>query len=82
VIEGLRARLRGLLPVRPLGGLPARVKEAAQGAALLADGLAGGHHQALVRRMRIGEAQGTVLDHLHLISTATARRRLALEGDG
>ena len=42
------------------------------------DGLAGGRHQALVRRLRIGEAQGTVLDHLHLISATAARRSLGL----
>lgn len=40
------------------------VKIAAQGAALLADGLAGGPHQDLVQCLRLREASGTILDHL------------------
>lgn len=38
------------------------VKEAAQGAALIADGLAGGRQAALVDQLRLREAAGTVLD--------------------
>ena len=49
-------------------GLPALddawVKEAAQGAALIADGLACGRCRRLVERLRIREASGTVLDWL------------------
>ena len=37
-------------------------KQGAQGAALLADGLAGGRHAPLVERLRIREASGSVLD--------------------
>lgn len=48
--------------LRPLDG--AWVKEAAQGAALLADGLAGGRHAALVEGLRLREAAGTALDGL------------------
>jgi predicted butyrate kinase (DUF1464 family) len=40
------------------------VKHAAQGAALLADGLAGGRWADLVSRLRLREARGTVLDGL------------------
>ena len=48
-----------------LPGLPgAWVKHAAQGAAVLADGLAGGRYADLVGRMRLGEARGSVLDWL------------------
>ena len=65
-----------------LGGFGARAKHGAQGAAILADGLAGGTHRALVERMRIREARGTVLDHLHVISPAEARRRLGIGSDG
>ena len=48
-----------------LDGLPgAWVKHAAQGAALLADGLAGGRCSSLVERLQLRGAAGTVLDWL------------------
>jgi predicted butyrate kinase (DUF1464 family) len=48
-----------------LAGLPgAWVKHAAQGAAVLADGLAGGSAAQLVEHVRLREAQGSVLSHL------------------
>ncbi|MEW4568251.1 DUF1464 family protein [Tautonia sp. JC769] len=51
--------------VSPLDSLPgAWVKHAAQGAALLADGLAGGRHADLVASLRLREASGTALDGL------------------
>lgn len=86
VREALMAALRELSctapvaggAVRLLAGFAVRAKQGAQGAALLADGLAGGAHRALVERLRIREAKGTVLDHLHVISPAAARRRLGL----
>jgi predicted butyrate kinase (DUF1464 family) len=70
--------LEALGPVRTLGGFAAHAKQAAQGAALIADGLAGGPHRAMVERLGIQEARGTVLDHLHVIAPAAARRRLGL----
>jgi predicted butyrate kinase (DUF1464 family) len=49
----------------PLASLPgAWVKHAAQGAALLADGLAGGHHVRLVESLALRTAAGTVWDYL------------------
>jgi predicted butyrate kinase (DUF1464 family) len=74
--------LAGLGTVLPLTGFTAQAKHGAQGAAVLADGLAGGAHRELVERMRIREARGTVLDHLHVISPADARRRLGIGSDG
>lgn len=51
--------------VSPLPSLPgAWVKHAAQGAALLADGLSGGPNADLVSSLRLREASGTVLDGL------------------
>jgi predicted butyrate kinase (DUF1464 family) len=65
--------------VHRLAGFAAIAKHAAQGAALLADGLAGGSAAPLVEAMAIREARGTVLDHLYVMSAATARARLGLE---
>ena len=52
--------------------------QAAYGAALLADGLAGGSEAALVEQLAIREARGTVLDHLYVISRDQARKTLGL----
>jgi predicted butyrate kinase (DUF1464 family) len=79
--EVLTACLHGVnaaAEVRELTGFAAVAKQAAQGAALLADGLAGGSSAALVDAMGIRDAQGTVLDHLHVISPAAARARLGI----
>ena len=62
VIDALAERLAGVAPVR--SALAAR--SAARGAALLADGLAGGTYAPLVARMRLREAGGGVLDHLRM----------------
>src|SRR6266516_1339134 len=81
-VEGVRRaiaqRLEGIAPVRLLEGFAAEAKEGAQGAALIADGLCGGSHRELVAALGIREAQGSVLDHLYVISRDQARRRLGL----
>jgi len=81
-VEGVRRaitqRLEGISPVRLLEGFAAQSKQGAQGAALIADGLSGGRHRELVTALGIREAQGTVLDHLYVISPEQARRRLGL----
>jgi predicted butyrate kinase (DUF1464 family) len=84
-VAGVRHEIAGRLhsigtpaPVRLLRGVSTIVKTAAQGAALLADGLAGGMSAALVAHMGIRDASGTVLDHLHVISAAAARKRLGI----
>jgi predicted butyrate kinase (DUF1464 family) len=82
LLERLHAALSGVAAVRRLEGFALVAKQGAQGAALLADGLAGGGYEALVKRLRIREAQGTVLDHLHVITPAAARLRLGLDSDG
>jgi predicted butyrate kinase (DUF1464 family) len=78
VVEALRERLAGHLPVHRLGGFTTRVKEAAQGAALLADGLAGGRHQDVVAAMRLRASRGSVLDHLHVAGVDEVRRHFEL----
>jgi predicted butyrate kinase (DUF1464 family) len=62
VLEALGARLAGVAPVRPA----LAVKSAARGAALLADGLAGGTYAPLVEGLRLREARGGALDHLRM----------------
>ncbi len=75
----LEPRLATLAPVRYLAGFAETAKQGAQGAALIADGLAGGAHRGLVDAMRLREASGTVLDHLRVIAPADARRALGIE---
>jgi predicted butyrate kinase (DUF1464 family) len=82
-VDGVRRaitqRLEGISPVRLLEGFASHAKQGAQGAALIADGLAGGRHRDLVAGLGIRQAQGTVLDHLYVISREQARQRLGLE---
>ena len=51
-----------MAPVRAVAG----GASAARGAALLADGLAGGRYAPLVECMRLREAAGSALDHLRM----------------
>jgi predicted butyrate kinase (DUF1464 family) len=62
LLDALAARLGHVAPVRMTAGLGA----AARGAAVLADGLAGGRYAALVERLGVRESGGTALDHLRL----------------
>jgi predicted butyrate kinase (DUF1464 family) len=79
--DELARRLTGLIAgasVHVLTGFAAVAKQAAQGAAIVADGLAGGKSAALVEALGIRDASGTVLDHLYVISPAAARARLGI----
>lgn len=73
VAEELGARLARVAPVRTVSGLGARAKAASQGAALLADGLAGGRFKDLVETMELRGARGTALDHLRLLGAGAIR---------
>jgi predicted butyrate kinase (DUF1464 family) len=64
--------------VRRVEGFAKIAKEAAQGGALIAEGLAGGAYQELVEVMQLRGATGTVLDHLY-IKDAQALRQKYLE---
>ncbi len=77
LISGRISRVKGLFeefkerlevaPVRRVGGFDVRnIKEAAQGAALIANGLAGGKYEKLVDVMKIKDARGTSLDYILL----------------
>ena len=79
--DELARRLTGMAAgasVHVLTGFATVAKQAAQGAALVADGLAGGRSAALVDALGLREASGTVLDHLYVISPAAARARLGI----
>jgi predicted butyrate kinase (DUF1464 family) len=65
-------------PVHVLAGFARDATQAAQGAALIADGLAGGASMPLIKALRLREASGTALDHLFVISPADARARLGI----
>jgi predicted butyrate kinase (DUF1464 family) len=69
LLDALAERLRAVAPVRPA----LAVKSAVRGAALLADGLAGGRYAPLVDRMRLRDARGGVLDHLRMYGAESIR---------
>ena len=69
VLDGLGARLAHVAPVR------SAENAAARGAAILADGLAGGRYAPLVEQLRLRDASGTVLDHLRLHGAEGIRLR-------
>ncbi len=64
--QELIRRLAEYGDVRRVEGFAKVAKEAAQGAALIADGLAGGQFRSLTDTMEIRSASGTVLDHLYI----------------
>jgi predicted butyrate kinase (DUF1464 family) len=75
----VRERLAASLErVRHVEGFASVAKHAAQGAALIAEGLAGGASKHLVDTLGLREARGTVLDHLHVIDRASAERRIGI----
>jgi predicted butyrate kinase (DUF1464 family) len=67
LVEDLTNRMQQFgIPVRRVQRLGDKSKEAAQGAALFADGLAGGPSTPLIKAMRLKECSGTVLDWISL----------------
>jgi predicted butyrate kinase (DUF1464 family) len=76
----VEADLKRFGEVTLLPGLPgAWVKHAAQGAAVVADGLAGGTHAELVEHLGLRRAGGTVLDWLRHPRAAEVRQLFGLE---
>jgi predicted butyrate kinase (DUF1464 family) len=81
VRDELAHRLLGVVDgvaVHVLEGFAANASQAAQGAALVADGLVGGASKTLIDWMDIEGASGTVLDHLFVIDQDRARARLGI----
>jgi predicted butyrate kinase (DUF1464 family) len=70
LLEALGERLAAVAPVRAVGGVAA-----AHGAAVLADGLAGGRYAALVERLGVRDASGSALDHLRIHGADRIRLR-------
>jgi predicted butyrate kinase (DUF1464 family) len=73
LLDALSERLASVAAVSAATGLGTRAKTAAQGAALLADGLAGGRYAPLVEGMHLREASGTALDHLRMHGAESIR---------
>ncbi|MEM1525350.1 MAG: DUF1464 family protein [Nitrososphaerales archaeon] len=71
-------RLSNFGIVRKVGRFAKVAKEAAEGAALIADGLAGGKFKDLVDVVRIKEASGTVLDHIYLKHVEELKRKYSI----
>jgi predicted butyrate kinase (DUF1464 family) len=69
LINTLASSLESLAPVVAL--VPGQASTAARGGALLADGLTGGRHAALVEALRLREATGSALDYLRVAGAAT-----------
>ncbi|MEM3539184.1 MAG: DUF1464 family protein, partial [Nitrososphaerales archaeon] len=66
IYDELSKRLSSLGKVRRIDGFAKVAKEAAQGAALIANGLADGEYKKIVDVMKIKEAKGTLFDHIYL----------------
>lgn len=72
----LERRLSRFAPTRRVRGFARIAKEAAQGAALIANGLAGGSCEPLVESLGIREASGSVLDYVYFDKIRELRRKL------
>lgn len=79
IASALSDRLASVAPVSPLNGFVPACKEGAQGAAILADGLAGGPNAPLVESLGLRDASGSVLDHLFVKGSERVRREFGLQ---
>jgi predicted butyrate kinase (DUF1464 family) len=68
-------RLSHLAPVCKVEGFARIAKEAAQGAALLAEGMAGGIYERLIDVMQLRDAGGGCLDNLWVDGAESLRRK-------
>jgi predicted butyrate kinase (DUF1464 family) len=70
-VASLAAALQDVAPVRAL--VAGTASTAAHGGAMLADGLVGGRHAAVVAALGLRAAAGTVLDHVRVAGAETIR---------
>jgi predicted butyrate kinase (DUF1464 family) len=75
VLDQMSRRLERFAPVRRVEGFAANAKEAAQGAALLAQDLLDGGEAGLLEAMGLRAASGTVLDNVYVSGMSDVRRR-------
>jgi predicted butyrate kinase (DUF1464 family) len=68
-------RLSNFAPVHKMKGFGRVAKKAAQGAALIAEGLTGGIYKSLVDAMDLCEASGTVFDYLYIKGAERLREK-------
>lgn len=77
-VEGIFSEMKRRLDIAPLRRIEGfgtqNVKEAAQGAAIIANGLAGGSYSQLIETMQIKKAKGTSLDHILLPEIETIKK--------
>ena len=66
LLSGISERIDHLGKVRSVKGFAEIGKEAAQGAALIANSLAGGQHKKLINHMKIKQAQNNIFDYIFL----------------
>jgi predicted butyrate kinase (DUF1464 family) len=78
VREPLGRRLTEIAPVRDITRLASVAKQGAEGAAIIAEGLAGGAFRSITDGLRLRDASGTALDYLRVITPEQARRRLGI----
>ncbi|MBU2602292.1 MAG: DUF1464 family protein [Actinobacteria bacterium] len=79
LFQEITRRLAPFAPVRKVEGFASVSAEAAQGAALLGQGLAGDPTlEGLVETMELRGAHGSVLDHLYVGEAEELRRRYAM----
>ncbi|MCZ7662384.1 MAG: DUF1464 family protein [Thermoleophilia bacterium] len=77
IVQEVTRRLIPFAPVRRVEGYAPVSKEAAQGAALIGQGLVGGPLEGLVETMGLRGAHGSVLDHIYVGEAAELVRRYA-----
>lgn len=78
ILDELKKRI-SIAPIRKVDGFATNnVKEAAQGAALVANGLAGGKYEPLVDVMELKKANGTSLDYILLPEMAVIKKEYGI----
>jgi len=78
IAAAVAARAKRVAAVRGVTGIAPVSKEAAQGAALIADGLTGGPARAIIEAMGLRDAGGTILDHLYVAGAGSVRKQFGM----